>query len=171
MGSEMCIRDRDGTAADLIAFLRGDGSIIWERYVREIGRRESGRDFSPLDLSEKSSFQKRIRRSFRNSFKKASILKAREIEKISTRRIWWGLSMLLVGFVIIAATYYVIPEIGSAVFKKRQQEIQATIRPHLDEVTETIGEQTDVNRELLSCLLYTSPSPRDATLSRMPSSA
>ena len=25
--------------------------------------------------------------------------------------------------------------------------------------------------ELVSCLLYTSPSPRDATLSRMPSSA
>ena len=27
------------------------------------------------------------------------------------------------------------------------------------------------NRELWTCLLYTSPSPRDATLSRMPSSA
>ena len=26
-------------------------------------------------------------------------------------------------------------------------------------------------RETLTCLLYTSPSPRDATLSRMPSSA
>ena len=37
-------------------------------------------------------------------------------------------------------------------------------------------EQTDSLREayvdeLLTCLLYTSPSPRDATLSRMPSSA
>ena len=29
----------------------------------------------------------------------------------------------------------------------------------------------DVADELLDCLLYTSPSPRDATLSRMPSSA
>ena len=29
----------------------------------------------------------------------------------------------------------------------------------------------EVRTELLSCLLYTSPSPRDATLSRMPSSA
>ena len=29
----------------------------------------------------------------------------------------------------------------------------------------------DKEDELISCLLYTSPSPRDATLSRMPSSA
>ena len=29
----------------------------------------------------------------------------------------------------------------------------------------------EINRLLTSCLLYTSPSPRDATLSRMPSSA
>ena len=28
-----------------------------------------------------------------------------------------------------------------------------------------------MNDEIMSCLLYTSPSPRDATLSRMPSSA
>ena len=27
------------------------------------------------------------------------------------------------------------------------------------------------NQQLVTCLLYTSPSPRDATLSRMPSSA
>ena len=30
---------------------------------------------------------------------------------------------------------------------------------------------TESNRQSISCLLYTSPSPRDATLSRMPSSA
>ena len=28
-----------------------------------------------------------------------------------------------------------------------------------------------INNEFIGCLLYTSPSPRDATLSRMPSSA
>ena len=31
--------------------------------------------------------------------------------------------------------------------------------------------EKDINAPLLACLLYTSPSPRDATLSRMPSSA
>ena len=36
-----------------------------------------------------------------------------------------------------------------------------------------MGEESDLNEngEAKSCLLYTSPSPRDATLSRMPSSA
>ena len=34
-----------------------------------------------------------------------------------------------------------------------------------------IAEEVGKNIRLLDCLLYTSPSPRDATLSRMPSSA
>ena len=39
-------------------------------------------------------------------------------------------------------------------------------------VTEVIvGKDEDDNADLPDCLLYTSPSPRDATLSRMPSSA
>ena len=33
------------------------------------------------------------------------------------------------------------------------------------------GEETLENTELQTCLLYTSPSPRDRTRSRMPSSA
>ena len=33
------------------------------------------------------------------------------------------------------------------------------------------GQIRDVNSEMLNCLLYTSPSPRDRTRSRMPSSA
>ena len=33
------------------------------------------------------------------------------------------------------------------------------------------GSLEELHRQITSCLLYTSPSPRDATLSRMPSSA
>ena len=33
------------------------------------------------------------------------------------------------------------------------------------------GESSDLQVQIEDCLLYTSPSPRDATLSRMPSSA
>ena len=35
----------------------------------------------------------------------------------------------------------------------------------------SLGGQEDLMREFISCLLYTSPSPRDRTRSRMPSSA
>ena len=48
-----------------------------------------------------------------------------------------------------------------------------TYRYSLD-LSEYVGEElriTIVQGECVSCLLYTSPSPRDATLSRMPSSA
>ena len=38
-------------------------------------------------------------------------------------------------------------------------------------MSRTYGEQSFKESDLESCLLYTSPSPRDATLSRMPSSA
>ena len=46
----------------------------------------------------------------------------------------------------------------------------ATADPN-GECSEGFGSPTEVMDELKSCLLYTSPSPRDATLSRMPSSA
>ena len=41
----------------------------------------------------------------------------------------------------------------------------------INESEQCTGEQSRVNRQSYDCLLYTSPSPRDATLSRMPSSA
>ena len=46
---------------------------------------------------------------------------------------------------------------------------------HLNQLSElmaeTITQAGGVPKEFNTCLLYTSPSPRDATLSRMPSSA
>ena len=44
-------------------------------------------------------------------------------------------------------------------------------RARRKEVTLHDNRVTDLLDRVLSCLLYTSPSPRDATLSRMPSSA
>ena len=41
----------------------------------------------------------------------------------------------------------------------------------MDEANMKENKQTNIHAHLYVCLLYTSPSPRDATLSRMPSSA
>mgnify|MGYP003303730670 CR=1 FL=1 len=38
-------------------------------------------------------------------------------------------------------------------------------------ISSYVGENSEFMRQYLSCLLYTSPSPRDGLLSRMPSSA
>ena len=56
---------------------------------------------------------------------------------------------------------------GSWVAPKNQKDIQV-INPATEKSCAVIslGGKEDIN-----CLLYTSPSPRDATLSRMPSSA
>ena len=48
--------------------------------------------------------------------------------------------------------------------------VDATVRD-INEQTKVLGITCDVADENEVCLLYTSPSPRDATLSRMPSSA
>ena len=46
------------------------------------------------------------------------------------------------------------------------------LSPVLDEVAAEIGDAAKVTKvDVLACLLYTSPSPRDKTVSRMPSSA
>ena len=66
----------------------------------------------------------------------------------------------------------------------QKQNVQAVISPAEIKACQTLIEQVQIKDELLdyiaaiihntrnnNCLLYTSPSPRDATLSRMPSSA
>ena len=59
--------------------------------------------------------------------------------------------------------------------EKLNAEIKLMVEPTVDfyrYLYDTVGEKwTWIERRLLDCLLYTSPSPRDATLSRMPSSA
>ena len=53
--------------------------------------------------------------------------------------------------------------------KKITEQIKKELKVVEKDVSKKFGDNK--NPLLLSCLLYTSPSPRDATLSRMPSSA
>ena len=54
----------------------------------------------------------------------------------------------------------------SAAIKKANCEVAA-----VDQLSEEQIEEISTNVEKICCLLYTSPSPRDGLLSRMPSSA
>ena len=54
---------------------------------------------------------------------------------------------------------------GSPVFEGGQAN------PMFEEISEKAGAPVREVKRYYACLLYTSPSPRDATLSRMPSSA
>ena len=62
---------------------------------------------------------------------------------------------------------------ASLLFYDKEEKIQLRVKVECEinnqnSVTETSWKKT---QHISSCLLYTSPSPRDATLSRMPSSA
>ena len=72
----------------------------------------------------------------------------------------------------LAATALMI-ELSRADNSIDQQEIQTIIAIATDTFGLSDDEAADILSEakLKNCLLYTSPSPRDATLSRMPSSA
>ena len=52
----------------------------------------------------------------------------------------------------------------------QQRDIQNSLKQVMNQMNQT-GKQGLGDLKGISCLLYTSPSPRDATLSRMPSSA
>ena len=68
--------------------------------------------------------------------------------------------------ILITLKYYK----GSPLIQKIEKITKQGCRVYssVEEIPKTIG---GLGTTILSCLLYTSPSPRDATLSRMPSSA
>ena len=53
----------------------------------------------------------------------------------------------------------------------RSRSIASSVETSGDGVDELFGRETGRSAEIASCLLYTSPSPRDKRQSRMPSSA
>ena len=72
--------------------------------------------------------------------------------------------------------YYVenAPEISDFEFDsllRELQELEAAHPQYADPNSPTVRVGSDITSEFRSCLLYTSPSPRDTVLSRMPSSA
>ena len=65
-------------------------------------------------------------------------------------------------------------ESGNAMRRRKGQEVRDGKRPFPVYKTKQTGPNFDDDGKYIypeGCLLYTSPSPRDATLSRMPSSA
>ena len=58
-----------------------------------------------------------------------------------------------------------------ALDKNLRESMQYEIKHIHESIGVTVVYVTHDQSEALTCLLYTSPSPRDATLSRMPSSA
>ena len=55
--------------------------------------------------------------------------------------------------------------------KKLNANIVANLQKEVDGSEKQLVEEREKVKDLLACLLYTSPSPRDGLLSRMPSSA
>ena len=56
--------------------------------------------------------------------------------------------------------------------RKRSYYVKQALAEYLDDMEDLyLAEQVDLRVQAGTCLLYTSPSPRDSTSSRMPSSA
>ena len=71
-----------------------------------------------------------------------------------------------------------LPDVGTSVTKGQEIVVIESVKAASDILAPLDGEITEINKAIVdypsmvnNCLLYTSPSPRDSTLSRMPSSA
>ena len=93
---------------------------------------------------------------------------------------WWKnhRKVLTYGAFFILLGFYLSPVVKEAKYKNQCIKYStkgALTKFNKDDIRETLLEETGLNIEELAkiegCLLYTSPSPRDRTRSRMPSSA
>ena len=67
---------------------------------------------------------------------------------------------------------YKVKDIDQAEFGRKEISIAESEMPGLMALREEYSKEKPLKgARIIGCLLYTSPSPRDATLSRMPSSA
>ena len=81
--------------------------------------------------------------------------------------------LLTAGIISIFSSTLLFAIITEHLFDKKIKEIYKSFERIRNQEFERVQVDTSILRNInpLSCLLYTSPSPRDATLSRMPSSA
>ena len=79
----------------------------------------------------------------------------------------WGSLKVKADFFSRADWYYAISGFNTLIETGRN----FTLNGYIESWTEGEFGRAALNTIIVTCLLYTSPSPRDATLSRMPSSA
>ena len=80
--------------------------------------------------------------------------------------------LALIGVLVyIVRDYYVHKETNAADFGKTTSDIAAERTDRLGNLKYVVDQVNTVNDDIYACLLYTSPSPRDLSTSRMPSSA
>ena len=81
------------------------------------------------------------------------------------KRLYWRAAIILL-FPVIFLQLIVSVVIIKRHFEGVTEQMTRTVASQIELIATTV-EKTEIE----TCLLYTSPSPRDATLSRMPSSA
>ena len=79
---------------------------------------------------------------------------------------YWSIATSAVAILFTGATAQAVPVVPNFTQGSMTSHTETTSK-----ITETINSMDYNTGYQYSCLLYTSPSPRDATLSRMPSSA
>ena len=83
-------------------------------------------------------------------------------------------SIVIPGNISYNSSYYAVKinptHVGLSVGLYLEQLVGKRIKGQTSQITAVV-QNVIKNTESITCLLYTSPSPRDATLSRMPSSA
>ena len=164
MGSEMCIRDRSVLSAKDITFSPQDQGLIarlWPRGNLAAHAKIMEHNLSPVVLSRAietlSDDNPEVRNLARGLVDRAS--RAQALPKLSD---------LDITRLSKATIHHPSPGMVKLLAERSSNKTQPVFTRILrsGDVPSVIA-----SYEAIFCLLYTSPSPRDATLSRMPSSA
>ena len=83
----------------------------------------------------------------------------------------FSLAGILLIVIVISNSIFVISEVERGVTLRFGQMIEADVKPGIHVKIPFVDDVRRFDARILTCLLYTSPSPRDKTVSRMPSSA
>ena len=131
------IRSSASKKEELVAFLNSDGKVVWDRFIELLTSEQAGRDYRVFTDTERSLLHDDINRLFNvngdNPHKSG----------VGTRRTRLGMAiaLMVIGFAIIAVTYFFIPMLAKSLFDTQTEALDGTRSEAIDEATELLKSQ------------------------------
>lgn len=130
--------------SEYVAFLAEDGKPIWEKFLIEVSKKGTKRDFAPLLPDEKDDLQKGIKIAYESlersvptteaQNKALQFLAGTAKKRAQTARFLIAAFLMFFGFGLILVTYYGMPSLAKRQYEQASDALGKELAPKFEEL-------------------------------------